>query len=267
MAGAALQREEIGTTLANQDRTQTQQSTRRFSMKILIVDDHPLIREGLANVLRELDKDLTVVEAETAEEAVVALQREQDVSLLLLDLVLPGSDGLSLLHHVRSGWPEVPIVVLSASDNPQTVREAIDSGAMGFITKRSPTAVLVGALRLVLAGAVYIPPQALAADETPASPAHSAPLTALGPKVSPSIADLGLTERQAEVLAHLVQGKPNKVICRELGLAEGTVKTHITAILRTLNVSSRTQAVFALSRLGVHLPFPFRSSAAPSSSD
>lgn len=266
MAGPALQSEVIGNTLANHEWTLPQPSTRRFSMKILIVDDHPLIREGLANVLRELDKDLAVIEAETAEEAVVALQREQDVSLLLLDLVLPGSDGLSLLHHVRTGWPEVPIVVLSANDNPQTVREAIDSGAMGFITKRSPTAVLVGALRLVLAGAVYIPPQALAADDTPVSPAHSTP-TALGQKVSPSIADLGLTERQAEVLAHLVQGKPNKVICRELGLAEGTVKTHITAILRTLNVSSRTQAVFALSRLGVHLPFPFRSPTVPPAVD
>ena len=261
MAGPALQSEAIGNTLANQEWTQPQAPKRRVPMKILIVDDHPLIREGLANVLRELDKDLTVIEAETAEEAVVALQREQAISLLLLDLVLPGSDGLILLHQVRTDWPEVPIVVLSANDNPQTVREAIDSGAMGFITKRSPTAVLVGALRLVLAGAVYIPPQALAADDAPASPAHFAP-TVLEPKVSPSIGDLGLTERQAEVLAHLVQGKPNKVICRELGLAEGTVKTHITAILRTLNVSSRTQAVFALSRLGVHLPFPFRSSTA-----
>lgn len=266
MAGPALRSETIGNTLATQERERSRPSMRRLCMKILIVDDHPLILEGLANVLRELDKDLTVIEAESAEEALVALQREHDISLLLLDLVLPGNDGLSLLHHVRTGWPEVPIVVLSANDNPQTVREAIDSGAMGFITKRSPTAVLVGALRLVLAGAVYIPPQALAADDAPPSPAHWAP-TVPGPSVSPTIADLGLTERQAEVLAHLVQGKPNKVICRELGLAEGTVKTHITAILRTLNVSSRTQAVFALSRLGVHLPFPFRTPAAPADND
>ncbi|MCK7501904.1 MAG: response regulator [Comamonadaceae bacterium] len=136
-------------------------------MKILIVDDHPLIREGLANVLRELDNDLTVIEAESGDEALAALEREQGISLVLLDLVLPGADGLSLLTQVREDRPEVPVVVLSGKDSPQIVRQAIDSGAMGFITKRSATSVLVSALRLVLSGAVYIPPQALAASDTP----------------------------------------------------------------------------------------------------
>jgi DNA-binding NarL/FixJ family response regulator len=224
-------------------------------MKILVVDDHPLIREGLANVLRELDGNLTVIEAETANEALSALQRESDVSLILLDLILPGSDGFSLLHNVRSKWPEVPVVVLSADDNPQTVREAIDHGAMGFISKRSPTPVLVSALRLVLAGAVYIPPQALAAEDS-LTLSHGLPRQP--GSQGPTLAELGLTERQAEVLVLMVQGKPNKAICSELGLAEGTVKTHVTAIFRTLQVSSRTQAMFALSRLGVRLSFPRR---------
>lgn len=235
-------------------------------MKILIVDDHPLIREGLANVLRELDTDLHVMEAENGAEALALLERDANVSLVLLDLILPGTEGLSLLIEVRQRWPEVPVVVLSGNDNPQIVRQAIDRGAMGFITKRSATPVLVSALRLVLAGAVYIPPQALAADaDLPAAPLYTP--AALPPGRSFSLADLGLTERQVDVLAQVVQGKPNKVICRELGLAEGTVKTHITAILRTLNVSSRTQALFALSKLGVQLPFPFRSRPASEASE
>lgn len=234
-------------------------------MKILIVDDHPLIREGLANVLRELDNDLVVIEAENAAEAVAALEREQGIALLLLDLVLPATDGLSLLAQVRTDRPEVPVVVLSGNDNPQTVRQSIDHGAMGFISKRSSTPVLVSALRLVLAGAVYIPPQALAAEDAlPAATARSGQAVA---GRSLTLSDLGLTERQAEVLAHVVQGKPNKAICRDLGLAEGTVKTHITAILRTLNVSSRTQALFALSKLGVQLPFAFRSRSAAQGTD
>lgn len=232
-----------------------------YSMKILIVDDHPLIREGLANVLRELDNDLLVIEAENATQALVAIETGGAISLVLLDLVLPGVDGLSLLTQVREARPEVPVVVLSGNDNPQIVREAIDNGAMGFITKRSSTPVLVSALRLVLSGAVYIPPQALAA-ETPAATTAWLDERATANR-SPTLADLGLTGRQVDVLAHMVQGKPNKVICRDLGLAEGTVKTHITAILRTLNVSSRTQALFALSKLGVQLPFPFRNRGAP----
>jgi DNA-binding NarL/FixJ family response regulator len=246
----------IGTTVAAPD-WEPPAASDVECMKILIVDDHPLIREGLANVLRELDNDLAVIEAENAAEALAAIARADAISLILLDLVLPGVDGLSLLTQVREARPEVPVVVLSGNDNPQIVRQAIDCGAMGFISKRSATPVLVSALKLVLSGAVYIPPQALAAEAPAAPPNWTAEHSMVGP--SPTLADLGLTGRQLDVLTHLVQGKPNKVICRDLGLAEGTVKTHITAILRALNVSSRTQALFALSKMGVQLPFAFRS--------
>lgn len=255
MFSPSLHCDPIGTTVPAPAWPEARDSN-AVSMKILIIDDHPLIREGLANVLRELDKDLAVIEAENGAQALAAIEREEGISLMLLDLVLPGADGLSLLAQVREARPEVPVVVLSGNDNPQIVRQAIDSGAMGFITKRSSTPVLVSALRLVLSGAVYIPPQALAAEAPAAAPAWLDDHAAAGR--SPSLAELGLTERQVEVLAHVVQGKPNKVICRDLGLAEGTVKTHITAILRALNVSSRTQALFALSKLGVQLPFAFR---------
>jgi DNA-binding NarL/FixJ family response regulator len=255
----SLHSDSIGTTVAA-PAWEAPAAGQSNSMKILIVDDHPLIREGLANVLRELDNDLTVIEAENATQALALIDREEGIALILLDLVLPGVDGLSLLTQIRETRPEVPLVVLSGNDNPQTVRQAIDSGAMGFITKRSATPVLVSALRLVLSGAVYIPPQALAAETQASAGGWAGEQLPAGR--SPTLADLGLTGRQVEVLAHMVQGKPNKVICRDLGLAEGTVKTHITAILRALNVSSRTQALFALSKLGVQLPVAFRSRAA-----
>jgi DNA-binding NarL/FixJ family response regulator len=137
-------------------------------------------------------------------------------------------------------------VVLSGSENRDDVMRAIDGGAMGFIPKTQPSRVVINALRLVLAGGVYLPVEILAAPaSTATAPSSSAAVS--------SPANLGLTERQGEVLALLIQGKPNKIICRELGLAEGTVKIHVTAILKALGVANRTQAVIAVSRLGLKL--------------
>jgi DNA-binding NarL/FixJ family response regulator len=232
-------------------------------MNILIVDDHPLIREGLANVLAELDSGARVFEAASADEAVAAFAQHAPLSLVLLDLGLPGAQGMSLLEQLRGTRPDVPVVVLSANDQRDVVLAAIDAGAMGFISKRSPTPVLVNALRLVLAGGVYVPPQVIGptavTDAVPAANASAAPVAAAarGPaelRTPRTLAELGLTDRQAEVLALIVQGKPNKLICRDLDLAEGTVKTHISAILRALDVANRTQAVFKLSKLGIQLP-------------
>jgi len=129
------------------------------------------------------------------------------------------------------------------------VVRAIDAGAMGFIPKTSPSQVLVQALRLVLAGGVYLPREALRKDSM-----STAPQVPQDPGALRSPREVGLTDRQAQVLALMVQGKPNKLICRELNLAESTVKIHITAILKALNVSNRTQAVIAVSRLGLKLP-------------
>jgi DNA-binding NarL/FixJ family response regulator len=222
-------------------------------MEVLIVDDHPLIREGLANVLTELGSEVTVHQSETADETRELLQVQTGLALILLDLGVPGAQGLSLLEEIRALRPETPVVVLSANDGRDTVLKAIDAGAMGFISKRTATGVLINALRLVLAGSVYVPPQVL--KSVPESPPIQG-LPNLDEKRPLTPADIGLTGRQADVLALLVQGKPNKIICRELSLAEGTVKTHIAAILRVLNVANRTQALFALSRLRVQLPAP-----------
>lgn len=226
-------------------------------MKILIVDDHPLIVQGLKVALHDIDPSVVAESAGSAEQALAALDDSPALALILLDLGVPGAEGLDLLTRVRDKRPEVPVVVLSANDEREVVLSSLDAGAMGFISKRSATPVLVSALQLVLSGGVYIPPQVLAA--VPPTPRPSAPLSGATPaapgagrRVTPG--DLGLTDRQAEVLALLVEGKPNKIICRELNVSEGTVKTHVSAILRALNVGNRTQVLFALSRLGVQLP-------------
>ena len=226
-------------------------------MNILVVDDHAMIREGLRHVLQEIDRNAEVVEADCAEATLEALKVHGDgLTLILLDLGLPDSDGMNLLRQIRLARPGVPVVVLSANDSRPVVFEAIDAGAMGFISKRSPSNVLVNSVRLVLAGGICIPAHAqITAQERPGAatpdPGYRAPFR------TPS--ELGITARQADVLALLVQGKPTKLICRELDLSVGTVKTHITAILRALNASNRTQALFELNRIGMQLPLPVKS--------
>jgi DNA-binding NarL/FixJ family response regulator len=217
-----------------------------FCVKILVVDDHPLVREGLRHVLIQLCEPLAFLEAANAREALIAASEHSDIDLALLDLNLPDMDGFRALAALREGFPAVPVVVLSAYNDRETVLKAIDAGAMGFIGKSSGSQVMVNALRLVLSGGVYLPPEALTHPEAQVTPWDG--------KTGVSAADLGLTDRQREVLALLVHGKANKLICRELGLAEGTVKIHVSAILRALNVTNRTQAVLAVARLGLKLP-------------
>jgi DNA-binding NarL/FixJ family response regulator len=219
-------------------------------VKILVVDDHPLILEALQHVLRALDGGATIHDARTAEDGRRLVAEHPDARLLILDLSLPGADGFSLLHELRSAYPSIPVVVLSASDQREDIMRAIDLGAMGYIPKSSSNLVMLQALRLVLSGGVYLPSVALAMREASGSELLRA---AEGGATRTTPRELGLTARQAQVLALILQGKPNKVICRELGLAEGTVKIHVAAILRALNVSTRTQAVIEASRLGLQL--------------
>lgn len=214
-------------------------------MKILVIDDHPLIREALRHVLRALDHAIELLDAESLADALGALRTNPDITLMLLDLALPGTNRFEALRELRDQYPEIPVVVLSASDQAETVRQALDLGAMGFIPKTSSNEILVGALRLVLSGGVYLPPEVLRTD-TPVSPSRNSGLHT--PR------EIGLTQRQMQVLGLMIQGKPNKLICRQLQLAEGTVKIHVTAILKALGVTNRTQAVIAVSKLGLKLP-------------
>ncbi len=219
-------------------------------MKILVVDDHPLICEALRQVLQALDRELELLDASTCAEALDLTRRNQDISLILLDLALPGVDGFEALRQLRDGFPGIPVVVLSASEQPETVLRAIDGGAMGFIPKTSSSQLLISALRLVLSGGIYLPPEVLGKHQAiaPATQLPGSPAQLRSPR------EIGLTERQSQVLALVVQGKPNKLISRDLDLAEGTVKINVTAILKALGVTNRTQAVIAVSKLGMKLP-------------
>jgi len=220
-------------------------------MKILVVDDHPLIREALRQVLQALDRQLDLLEAQSCDEALESVRQHPDISLILLDLTLPGTDGYEVLRRLREEHPAVPVVVLSAADQPDSVMRAIDGGAMGFIPKTSSSQLLLNALRLVLSGGIYLPLEVLRREQDIAPAAPRAPAS---PAELRDPQEIGLTARQTQVLALLVQGKPNKLICRQLNLAEGTVKIHVTAILKALGVMNRTQAVIAASKLGLKLP-------------
>lgn len=218
-------------------------------MKILVVDDHPLIRTALRYALAELQDEVELFDAADCARALQIAQENDDLDIILLDLELPDVQGFEALARVREHCPATPVVVISGSEQHDVVVAALDAGAMGFIPKSSSNQVMLSALRLVLSGGVYVPPQALSAQGD-----------GLRPRLNPARdgqplrpADIGLTERQAEVLALMVQGMPNKIICRELHLAEGTVKIHVTAILKALNVANRTQAVIEAGRLGLAL--------------
>lgn len=222
-------------------------------MKILVVDDHPLIREALRQILKQLDPDISIVEADNGAAALDLAAGNVDLKLILLDLNLPGVNGFEVLERLRQSHPAIPVVVLSASDDRDTVTHALDVGAMGFIPKTSAPQVMLGALRLVFSGGVYLPAEVLTSNvaRSPVATYAAGFPHEHGGVGARTPADIGLTERQAQVLALMVQGKPNKLICRELALAEGTVKIHVTACLKALNVANRTNAVIEVGRLGV----------------
>jgi DNA-binding NarL/FixJ family response regulator len=211
-------------------------------MKILIVDDHALIREALRNVLAELAGPAELLESSTAQGAMKLAGEHPDLALVLLDLGLPDRDGFAVLSELRERFPAVSVAVLSAYSDRDNVVKALDLGAVGFIPKSAQRDVMLSALRLIFSGGVYIPPEILARG----GPAPSVPRAERS--VSPTA--LGLTERQMEVLALMMRGKSNKMICRALDLAEPTVKNHVAAILKALKVANRTEAVIAVAALG-----------------
>jgi DNA-binding NarL/FixJ family response regulator len=234
-------------------------------MKVLLVDDHPLILKALQSVIGGLGDDVEVVNAASAAEARRALAAAADFDLVLLDLQLGDADGFDLLAELRQQHPALPVVVVSASDRASDVIRAIDLGAMGYVPKRASNDTLVEALRRVMSGGIYVPPLALGGAAAPAGAAvvgggggNGSGVAALAGAASfqrmPALAQVGLTPRQTEVLGKLLQGKPNKLIARELHLSVETVKDHVAAVLRALGVSSRTQAVIAVSQMAQATP-------------
>ena len=221
-------------------------------MKLLLVDDHALFREGVAMLLRSLDSDVEILEAPSYETALDVVARNEDIDMVLMDLQLPGASGLHAIRELRVRYPELPLVAVSSSEDKRTVLEALDAGAMGFVPKSSTSGVLKAALQLIMAKGVYLPPSVFLTDaaerwEAPANGASSS-----HPSITPE--KLGLTPRQAAVLLRILQGKSAKVISRELGLSSSTVKVHTTAVLRALHVTTRTQAVIAAGKMGLRFP-------------
>ena len=206
-------------------------------MKILVIDDHPLIQDALSLLLPQLGDGIVVRNAVDAAAATAILDDEPDVARVLLDLALPGTRGLYLLNDLVQDYPGVPIVVLSATHDRATVNASLAAGARGFIAKTADARELLDAVRQSIAGLEYLTPDVTLEPDGD------------GVRIAPGA--LGLTARQADVLMLLVQGKPNKLICRDLKLSEGTVKVHVSAILKRLNVRTRAQAVASLARRGI----------------
>lgn len=213
-------------------------------LKLLVVEDHALVREGLVRMLGQVESEIEVLEAPDFESALTVLDGEDEFDLILLDLALPGIDGFAGLDILRRRYPAVPVVVVSAFDDTPTITRVLNLGASGFIPKAFSGEALLAAVREVLDGNIFRPlgqPGARLDDATPVPPA----------KVSVRPDEIGLTDRQGQVLGLMVRGLSNRDIADQLGLSEGTVKIHATAVFKALGVNSRTQALVAVARYGI----------------
>lgn len=224
-------------------------------MRVLVVEDHPLMIEALRLALGTLGNNVQVTEASSLAAAIRSIEQEAGLDMVLLDLGLPDSSGLDALRRVRESFPAVPVVVISGADDPRAILAALDEGAMGFIPKTSPKEILLNAIRLVASGGIYVPAQALRGHVgDPHGGAAVTPIDAPGARAASE--PLGLSPRQLQVLDLLLKGLPNKLIARKLDISENTTKIHVSAVLRALGVSTRTQALIAASRLGLRLERP-----------
>lgn len=209
-------------------------------MKILLADDHTLFREAMLHPLRQLDADAEIFQAGTATQALAIAQEKSNLDLVLLDLNMPGMDGLTAVMTFRDRFPDLPLVVLSANEEHDNIQAVLDAGAMGFVPKSSSTQVMLGALRLVLSGGPYIPPMLLQRAQYAIDPLTKA----AAPRTIPTAGAMDdLTPRQFDVLEALAEGLSNKLIGRKLDLSEGTVKVHLAAIFRALDAKNRTDVV------------------------
>ena len=206
-------------------------------MKLLIVDDHSILRAGISVLLKQENPDTVIIEASDGEQALALAEAEPDLDAVLLDLQMPGAGGQSALAEFGRRFPGLPVLIFTSTEDPEEVRKALCNGALGYVPKSASSTTLIGALKLVLQGDVYVPPLMLGerprlipADPTPESLPR-------------------LTQRQSDVLRLVQRGISNKLIARELGLSEKTVKVHVTSILRALKVTNRTAAINAVQEL------------------
>jgi len=212
-------------------------------LKVIIADDHHLIREGLSKTLRENWSDIEIQEAANGQGVLKLVSQSSDYQLILLDLFMPDSKGFSLLQKLCDNYTDIPVIILSASEDKKHIRRALDFGASGFVPKSTPPAIFVNAIKLVLSGGIYIPQNVVRRvnESTVASQGNDGSATAIDNK---KVNDC-LTKRQREVLDLLAKGKQNKEIANFFGISENTVKLHVSAVFRALGVNNRTQAVIA----------------------
>ena len=229
-------------------------------MQVLLIDDHTLLRRGLRMLLRDLDASLDVSEASHLEDALNL--RGSSFDLVLLDMNMPGRNGPGMIPLIREAFASAAVVVVSGEDSPAIIREAISAGASGYIPKTSTPELMLGALRLVLAHGVYLPMELLAGTapamtQVPAAypmARASLPATDTAPALPNPLSPKApfLTARQWEILHQALRGVPNKVVADRLGIAPGTVKSHLSTIYRALNVRNRVEAVYVVAKFGIN---------------
>jgi DNA-binding NarL/FixJ family response regulator len=209
-------------------------------MKILLADDHPLFREGVKPVLLKLNHRVSLIEAHDYPSAFAAMHKAKEVDLALLDLYMPGMAGLDGVSRFRAAFPDIPLVVLSASEQVEDIQTLLAAGALGFISKASPSDVILSALQQVMSGSVYAPPGLI---DPPAEPDGEAPV------INHHSA---LTTRQMQVMREMAKGLSNRQIGDILQVTEGTIKLHVAAIFKLLKVNNRTEAVLVIQKMSLH---------------
>ena len=207
--------------------------------KIIIADDHPLFRQALLDTLKVTLTQTNWVEAQTIEELEQQLINHSDADLLLLDLNIPGAHGFNTLIHVRNHYPQIPVVIVSAHEDNETISKAMEYGAAGFVPKSTPVDTIFNAIQTILMGDTWVP-------ETVLINANNNNYSDIGERVA------SLTQQQYRILMMFAQGMLNKQIAYDLNVSEATIKAHATAIFRKLNVRNRTQAVIAISQLDIN---------------
>jgi len=209
-------------------------------VKILVIDDHRMFCDGVKLILAQLEQETEVLVADQCKAALELASTHPDLDLVMLDISMPDMDGCDALKIFSERFPSLPVVMLTASESMRDMRRSFDAGASGYIPKSSSTDIMLGAIRLVMAGGIYIPPS-MAVRQRPMDAAKSTPVD--------NEVLVKLTQRQSEVLAHLQDGISNKQIADRMGVSEATVKVHMSAILRTLGLHTRLEAALIAQKL------------------
>jgi DNA-binding NarL/FixJ family response regulator len=212
-------------------------------MKLILADDHTLFRNGLSLLLGQQCENCIIWEGESLDAALAQAEAHPEADIALLDLHMPGMNGAEGIRRFIEAQPSMPVVILTGAEEPKQIQDVLSAGALGFIPKSSTPSVMLSAIQLVLSGGTYIPPQLISGV--------TATFTTAAVHDDKSRGNAALTERQIQVLRLIAEGKPNKAICRELNIEEGTVKAHIATIFRVLDVNNRTEAAAAARNCGL----------------